>query len=283
MPVSMRTWLRASGIAADADETQHRAEFLRKAGEIEHAGPLALQMRRHGGDRADGDHAGAANAGDQQVERLLSSAGSAGFGTECISFCDVASAGFGLRRSAPSTVTKLGQKPLRQDMSLLQLDWLICRLRPNSVSLGSMLRQLDSVEQSPQPSQTSSLMNGECLRIGHSAALAPPALFGRAGLLVDQHRDAGNLAQFALHRVHLSACVNGDAARKICARELLGIIGHQRDPLDALGAADMGNRLNADRTIDRLTAGHGDRVVVEDLVGDVGLAAIACRIAIEPE
>src|SRR5438105_4902414 len=42
----------------------------------------------------------------------------------------------------PSTVTKLGQKPLRQLMSLLQVLWLIVRLRPNSVSSGSTDRQL---------------------------------------------------------------------------------------------------------------------------------------------
>ena len=41
------------------------------------------------------------------------------------------------RRSLPPfTVTKLGQKPLRQLKSLLQADWSIRRLRPNSVSAG---------------------------------------------------------------------------------------------------------------------------------------------------
>ncbi|MNT47711.1 hypothetical protein D3C72_1844490 [compost metagenome] len=58
----------------------------------------------------------------------------------------------------PSTVTKLGQKPFRQLMSLLQLLWLMVRLRPNSVSSGSTERQLLCTLQSPQPSQTSSLM-----------------------------------------------------------------------------------------------------------------------------
>jgi hypothetical protein len=41
---------------------------------------------------------------------------------------------------------------------LLQFDWLIRRLGPNSVSMGSTDRQFDSFEQSPQPSQTSSLI-----------------------------------------------------------------------------------------------------------------------------
>ena len=64
---------------------------------------------------------------------------------------------------APRTVTKLGQKPLRQEKSLLQVFWLIWRLRPNSVSFGSTDRQLDSTPQSPQPSQTSSLMTAKVL------------------------------------------------------------------------------------------------------------------------
>ena len=52
----------------DPDKAKHRAELLREAGEIQHAGPLALQMRGHGDQRADRDHAGAAHACDQQVK-----------------------------------------------------------------------------------------------------------------------------------------------------------------------------------------------------------------------
>ena len=58
----------------------------------------------------------------------------------------------------PSTVTKLGQKPLMQLVSLLQVLWLMVRLRPNSVSSGSTDRQLDLTLQSPQPSHTRSLI-----------------------------------------------------------------------------------------------------------------------------
>src|SRR5712671_5013382 len=64
-----------------------------------------------------------------------------------------------LRTPPPSTVTKLGQKPLRQEKSLLHDDWSMARLVPNSVSTGTTLRQLDWTEQSPQPSQTAWLMN----------------------------------------------------------------------------------------------------------------------------
>ena len=63
-----------------------------------------------------------------------------------------------LRILAPCTVTKDGQKPLTQEKSLLQLDWSMRRLRPNSVSTGWIETQFDCTPQSPQPSQTSSLM-----------------------------------------------------------------------------------------------------------------------------
>src|SRR6266481_8951166 len=68
-------------------------------------------------------------------------------------------------RLPPSTVTKLGQKPLRQEKSLLQLDWSIARLLPNSVSTGTTDRQFEVAEQSPQPSHTRSLMT---TRVGGS-------------------------------------------------------------------------------------------------------------------
>ncbi len=71
---------------------------------------------------------------------------------------------------------------------MLHDDWSIARLRPNSVSTGITERQFDCTLQSPQPSQTSSLMKTRCLRIGERAALAAAALLGGAGLVVDHAR-----------------------------------------------------------------------------------------------
>src|ERR1700756_3119829 len=59
----------------------------------------------------------------------------------------------------PCTDTNDGQKPFRQEKSLLQLLWSMVRLRPSSVSSGLTDTQLLFSEQSPQPSQTASLMN----------------------------------------------------------------------------------------------------------------------------
>ncbi|KAG1188486.1 hypothetical protein G6F35_014255 [Rhizopus arrhizus] len=64
----------------------------------------------------------------------------------------------GLRSTAPSAVTKLGQNPSTQEKSLLHEDWLMRRLVPSGVSSGSTDKQLDLTEQSPQPSHTASLM-----------------------------------------------------------------------------------------------------------------------------
>jgi hypothetical protein len=73
---------------------------------------------------------------------------------------------------------------------LLQALWSTWRLRPSSVSFGTMDRQFDCTEQSPQPSQTASLMNSRDRRIFQLALAAPAALLCRAGLLVNDDRRA---------------------------------------------------------------------------------------------
>ena len=74
---------------------------------------LALEVRGHAEQRADGDDAGAADAGDEDAVGLARRAGSAGSG----SAREVARPrpSSALRSLPPSTVTKLGQKPLTQE------------------------------------------------------------------------------------------------------------------------------------------------------------------------
>ena len=105
------------GAGADAHVADHRAALLRHAELVEHGGALALDVRGHAHDGADGHHAGAADAGDQHAVGLSSTDGRTGA---------AAAAARPRRRPAwrpalplrslpPSTVTKLGQKPLRQE------------------------------------------------------------------------------------------------------------------------------------------------------------------------
>ncbi len=66
-------------------------------------------------------------------------------------------------------MTKEGQNPFRQDRSVLQLVGEMRRLRPYSVSIGSMAMQCDCTVQSPQFSQTRWLM----LTFTSAAAIVP--------------------------------------------------------------------------------------------------------------
>ena len=120
--------------------------------------PLAFEMRGHADDGADGDDAGTAHAGDGMQFQVVSIAGDLRIGDRLGQrFAGARNLRlFRLWPRAPSRRTD--RKPFTQEKSLLQLDWSIWRLRPYSVSSGCTATQFDWTEQSPQPSQTSSLM-----------------------------------------------------------------------------------------------------------------------------
>ncbi len=55
----------------DADMAVDRAALLREAGHVDDADALAFQMRGHADDGADGDDAGAADAGDDDAVGMV--------------------------------------------------------------------------------------------------------------------------------------------------------------------------------------------------------------------
>src|SRR5690606_24342648 len=59
-----------AGLRRDADVGGDGAALLRQAGLVEHGRAAALQVAGHAQQRADGNHAGAADAGDQDVPGL---------------------------------------------------------------------------------------------------------------------------------------------------------------------------------------------------------------------
>ena len=81
-PAAMRTAWRSSGVGRDAHMAHHRAVLLRQAGEVEDGAALAFEVRGHADQRADGDDAGAADAGDQDAVGLARAAASVGIGSE---------------------------------------------------------------------------------------------------------------------------------------------------------------------------------------------------------
>ena len=109
-------------------------------------------------------------------------------------------------------------------------------------------------------------------RIGEFLFLATAALFGRADLVIDQYRHALDFAQLALHRIHVLAVVDADdgwqAGTVVIARQ---VFRHQRDSLHAFGGHLVRDLVHGQCAVDRLAAGHRDRIVVQDLVGHVDL------------
>jgi hypothetical protein len=107
-------------------------------------------------------------------------------------------------------------------------------------------------------------------RVDQLALLASAPLLGGAGLLVDQHRDALDLAQPALHRVERLARMELGAWRvQVMLLVVLGdVVADHHHLLDALALDLARDAVDADHAVDRLAAGHRHRVVEQDLVGD---------------
>ena len=106
------------------------------------------------------------------------------------------------------------------------------------------------------------------LRFGIKPALPSSAFFGGTGLIEDQHRHAGERAEVFLHELELASIEELDIMRKRAALEAFGPFREHDHPLDPLGP-DLGDDLlDRKRTVHRLAAGHGDGVVIEDLVGN---------------
>ena len=74
--------------------------------------------------------------------------------------------------------------------------------------------------------------------IGELAALAPPALLGGTGLVIDDDADVpGDVHELLLHRLQIVAVMEGDMRREAgVGRIFVGLVGDDGDALDALGA-----------------------------------------------
>ena len=150
----------------DADVGDHRAALLGEAGLVEAAHLLAVDQRRHADDLGHRHDAGAADA-DHADHALAGNDLGIRNGTGAV--------GRPRGRALPGMTSRNdGQSPSRQERSELQDAWWICVLRPNSVSTGSTERHLDFAPQSPQPSQTRSLMATRVFGRGELAALDAP-------------------------------------------------------------------------------------------------------------
>ena len=122
--------------------------------------------------------------------------------------------------------------------------------------------------------------------IDQRTPLAAPALFSGAGLVINDDRGALDLPELTLNAVQLVAVLNGNTLGQASDRLVfLGFIGHDDDFYRALGPhrlSDLHYRVALRALAHLLAAGHGHRVVVQNLVGDVhpgGNALAHCQHA----
>ena len=108
-------------------------------------------------------------------------------------------------------------------------------------------------------------------RIGKLAALATTPFFSRARLIVEKNRAAGRFAQLALYRVERVAMMDFDVAVEVSRWIFVGLVRYDDDLRNAFGAALARDIARRKGPVDGLPARHRDRVVVENLVGDVDL------------
>ncbi len=226
-------------------------------------------MRGHADQRADRDHAGAADAGHEQIVGTIERGGSGqGKRSRATDGVDLARALLPARRAfdgdeAWAKAVEAGKILVagREVDLALATERRLLRLDAEAVGFDRAVAAAFADE---------IVDIGKAPWVGHLSAFAPATLLGGAGLLIDQDGDAGNVSQLALHGVHLLARMDGHADRQVCRQELRGIVRHQRDASHAFGANAVGDGMHADGTVDRLAAGHRHGIVEQDLVGDVG-------------
>ena len=253
----------------ELDMAEDGAALLGEAGHVDHAAALAFEMRGHAEDGADGDDAGAADASDDHreaaVQRRHDRFGQFGFAER--------------RGIEPERVGFLGLCAMDRDegrAEALHAGKVLVAVRLVDLALAAEfgLQRLDRdavrLHATIAAALADQLVDDHALvgvRVG--AALAPPALLGGAGLVVEQERDAGGRGQFALDGVELVAMVQRRAGRPLRARRIFaGVVADDGDALHALGRDLPCHLVGREMPFRLLAAGHGDGVVVEQLVGE---------------
>ena len=195
---------------------------------------LAFEVRGHAEQRADRDHAGAADAGDQDAVGL----GVVGDAR------DRAASG----NSPASRLLRLAQRAAFDGDEaraealdagvVLVARALVDRALAAELGLDRRDRHAVRLDAAVAAALADELVDDDALRrIGILAALAAAALLGGAGLVVEQHRAARRVAQLALHGVEVVAVVDLDVAGEVAGRILVRLVGDDDDLRHAFGGA----------------------------------------------
>ena len=189
-------------------------------------------MRGHAEQRADGDHAGAADAGDEDVEGRVKfrRRGQRQIGEQRRW---IGGGAVGLPQAAAMHGDKTRAKAFDAGKILVAVRLVDAAL---AAEFGLQRLHRDAIRhlRAVAAAFADALVDEDALRrIGIKPALAAAALFGGAGLVVDQYGQALDVAQLALHGIEFAAVMDGGAGGEVIARIFFGIV---RDDGEALGA-----------------------------------------------
>src|SRR5690606_28280000 len=101
---------------------------------------------------------------------------------------------------------------------------------------------------------------------GELAALAQPPFLGGAPVVVEEHGDAVGRGQLPLGLLELVAVADADDAGQLDPAVLLGLGGGDDDRPYTFESQLVGEGGHVETALGALAAGHGDGVVVEELV-----------------
>ena len=255
------------GPLGEAQMADDGAVLLGQARHVEHRDAASLQVPRHAEKRPDGDDAGAPDAGDDDA-----------VGVSDLRYFGLRQDGEGGVAAQPGALAQRaavnGNEARAETLDAREV--LVARRLVDgafAAEFGLQGDHRDAVRRHAAvaaPLAYGRVDEDAPGRVGHQAALAPAALLGGAGLVVDQRRHAGPFAQVALKPVEVVAVMEGGARREVAAhRILVGLVADHGDALHSFRRHLVGDHGDGERAIHGLAAGHGDGVVEEDLVGDV--------------
>ena len=244
--------------------------FLCETSLIQHAAALVLEMCCHAEQGTNRHHASAADAGDQDIPGLAQ----IGFESwhrqhveihfRCTAFFLFQSAAFDGDEARAETF-----HAREIFIAIALIDFAL------AAEFGLKWKNSDAIRFHAAIAAAFAdrrIDESALCRIDHLAALATTTFFGGAGLIKNNNRGAGDFAQTFLHVVELVAMQKFDAAREnFRLAPFVDVIAEHDDGLHAFATNLMCDIRHGQCSINRLAAGHCDRIVVQNLVGDVDL------------
>src|SRR5205814_209030 len=241
------------GPLGDPHVAVDRAALLREAGHVDDADALALEMRRHAENAADGDDAGAADTGDDDV------VGPAELGMRGLrQRHDLLVLGHALALLQLRTMHgDEGRAEALHAGEVFVAGRLVDGALPAEFGLQRLHRNAVRLHAAVAAALADQLVDDDAfLGVRECAAFAAAALLGGAGLVVNQHGTAGDFRQFLLHRLQIVAMVEGDALRPFDAgRIFLRLVADDDDALGAFGRDLRGDLRHAEIALVGLAAG----------------------------